>query len=42
LIGLDHAGISTQVKVEKTLATQITNFNPTNYSSDWLKSKGQE
>lgn len=42
LIGLDHAGISTQVKVEKHLATQITNFNSANYSPNWLKEQGNK
>src|SRR6266487_257316 len=42
LIGLDHAGISTQVKIEKYLSSQIANFNPSNYSRQWMKEKGEE
>lgn len=42
LIGLDHAGISTQVKVEKYLSSQIDNFSPSNYSRQWMKERGEE
>jgi len=42
LIGLDHAGISTQVKVEKYLSSQIANFSPSNYSRQWMQERGEE
>src|SRR4051812_19961750 len=42
LIGLDHAGISTQVKVEKYLSSQIANSSPSNYSRQWMQERGEE
>jgi len=42
LIGLDHAGISTQIKVEKYLSSQIDSFNPSNYSCEWMKEQGEK
>lgn len=32
LIGLDHAGIATQIKVEQFLSSQISQFDVSNYS----------